>query len=230
MQAEQEKLESEYAWLQGRQQLTSLIVRFNSTLASSIHADRAAQWVNSTLIEKSQASKRTKRRLSDALRQWSHLAEQGYYEFQPLCRRFALLEYPTMHRLANLTGAALLSRQLSRIVLTKERQTVRASLGNETFDFAVKEAYLIAGDQAFSDSLPSITLDAVEQVGWAQLEQCLSDERPALIRGLELKLPSSLKLNFQRKVNPSVKQRVAHLLRKVLIAKVKPELAPCFQS
>lgn len=218
-----------YGWLRGRPELTALIVRFNTATSVSIHPDRVVSLLDYDVIHKVPKTARCQRRLSEALQRAFKLETNGFYDFQPLCRRFALLDYSSLEQLAVFSGAAMLSRQLSRIVAREELQAAKASLGDDLFDYAVKEASLTMADVSCQNSLQTITADAVKQIGWAQLEHSLAGEPPELTRRLELKLPPDRQLGIQVAEGTSDKERAATFLRKVLITKVEPELKSCFQ-
>jgi hypothetical protein len=172
---------------------------------------------------------RGQRRLSEALRRWVKLNANGYYDFQPLHRRFALLECSTLERLLAFTGAALLSPRLTRIVRRDELCAARQSLGTELFDFATKRARFLATDGSATMSSGTVTMEAVRQSGWTQLEHCLAGESPELIRRFQLKLPLEFNLEVTDAPCRVEKMRIATRMRKILISEIDPELATCFE-
>jgi hypothetical protein len=217
-----------HLWLRNQPRLLALIVRFNTLDPLSIHPGRAPAWMQEAAMREISATPRGQRRISEALRRWVKLNADGYYDFQPLHRRFALLELPTLERLLSLTGAALLGRRVARIVRRDELREVKQAFGDELFEFALKRGrFLAAGDMDFAP--PQMTSDAIKRFGWRQLEACLSGESDELTGRLQLKLPPERSLECSSTDNVPYKAKVAALMRKVLLTEVQPELAPCFE-
>lgn len=217
-----------HAWLSDCPMLTALIVRFNTQLASSVDPSHIVDRVDEQLLHRLVQSPRAVRRLSKSVCRWKRLDPQGYYDFQPLWRRFALLDFAILSRLMLFVGAALSRRSLSQIIARRELQTVKASLGEDVFDFAIRRSRSISIGEAEDDGADVPTAEAVSRMGWAQLERCLAGESSGLTCRLQLKLPPEMSLDFTGDEPVASKTKLARRMAKILIREVQPELAPCF--
>lgn len=222
------KSHGSYEWLTGRPELSAMIVRFNTHLASSVHPQRIADRVSAPVLEKLAGSPRGQRRLSGMLCQWWNLNPDGYYDFQPTWRRFALLSFPVLNRLMVFLGAAASCTGLSRIIRRDELNAIRTELGADVFDFAVRQSRLMPfGDDLEQRPLPR-NAEIAAQVGWEQFQLCLRGESEELTRRLELKLPPALSLNTAGAEDPVARSRIVSVMQKILVKELKPELGPCF--
>lgn len=215
-------------WLRNRPQLLAMVVRFNTLGPSSLHPDHAPAWLQREDVQHIAATARGRRRISNYLNDCLELDAPEFYDFQPWHRRFALLEFPILDRLSLFTASTLLSPFVSRMVGQEEVRQAKQALGEELFGFAVKRARFIATDRSGVPVPTDISTAAIRQLGWRQIECCLAGESPQLIERLNWKLPLELRLTHEHKAG-SGKERIAELMRKLLITEVQPELASCFE-
>ena len=218
----------DHLWLRDRPQLLAMIVRFHLVSPDFVHPGRAPDWLMAEVVREAAGTRRGWRRLCKELCQWANLAGDGFVDFRPVYRRFALLDFASLDRLVSLAGAVRLGRRLAKIVRRDELREIKNAIGHEAFEFARQRAGFVADELAI-DSLPAeVNPEVVKQLGWEQVAGCFSGDDARLTDRLLLKLPPDWTLPSSP-APPAIQRKATALFRRLLVTEVQPELAPCFK-
>ena len=204
------------------------VLRFNYLPAAYIHPERRAGWMDEGLWSRLVACETGRRELSGMVFRRLDLDSPGFFDFAPLRRRFALLQRETLTVLARYSGAAFASQRITRVIDGNRVVKLKEELGEDIYRFAVKRAPFLVSESLCQG--PDDDEDGgVEELGWRCLARCHAGDPPELIERLRLKFPLTLDIEFPNNITESDRDQAASLMKKVLLAEVKPELASCFK-
>ena len=113
--------------------------------------------------------------------------------------RIALLPAPRLTRLAFLAGVTLLSTPISRVLRGPDRSRIKAGIGGESYEFAIRSGRFVLQQARLKESIPGVGLtdfDSVDEtcrrLGVASLATALQDAPTPWALRTQLKLERRL--------------------------------------
>lgn len=174
---------------------------------------------------------RIQKRISKILLAHFNLKDKFFYDFQDLRTRLGLVDSENLNKLILFAGAVIYADKIKKIVLKKQLDEMRTSIGEEALFFATKRASLI------TPLIPKITpkekisvpmREDLEEVGRLCLERCLAGEDGALLERLKLKFPATITWNFNTKPLEEEKTKSWNFLYRILVKEIAPKWKNCF--
>lgn len=232
---------------QKRSPLLEHILRFNFRAGEDVHPDRLLPSLKTARSFLLPLSVQGRRRFSQLVAASKGFSGEAFFDFREPRRRLALLDGPTLDRLATYTGAAACHPTLTRCVLGPLVRRLQERLGHDVHAFAVGPARILVGQvpQINSLRLEDPNFDPaleIRNLGLAWMARCLDADPPLLWERLEQKLAPSDGDRFKKAepVLPNVsKQRSPRisaisgdqawrLVSRVLLREVEPRWVACF--
>ena len=113
--------------------------------------------------------------------------------------RLALLDRPRLTRLAFLAGVTLLSDTIARVLRGSDRSTIKAAVGDASYEFAIKTGRLVLQQARLKEAVANVDLpefssadETCRRLGVRSLATALQDAPIPWVRRVQLKLPRSL--------------------------------------
>lgn len=218
--------------IQAAPRVFRLIAEFDSQPAAYVHPSRLAGLVPGRLLDAISASRRGRRELSHWLCRHYGLVPVVFAEFSQPRRRLALLEPGVLRRLLTYAGAAIASPEIARAVDRATVSSLKKSLGEEVYCFAVKRAPFLLGEAIAAPlASPPDASDWTSRIrlgGCRCLAQCLAGDSAAIHSRVTLKLDAQWPLDFSVGATDEQRQLAWTVLRRILLHEIDPGWSPCF--
>lgn len=230
-----------------RSPLLEHILRFNLRPGEDVHLDRLPPSLKTARSFLLPLSVRGRRRFSRLVEACKGFSTESFFDFQEPRRRLALLDGPTLDRLATFTGAAACHSALTKCVLGPLVRRLQERLGRDVHAFAVGPAAVLVGTvpQIAPLHLDDPEVDPaleIRNLGLAWMARSLDAEPSLLWDRLEQKLtpvadhrgngPGTAPCAHPSRHYPGIsaitKDQAWRLVSRVLLRKVEPRWVPCF--
>ena len=163
------------------------ILQFNLLPSLELHPARRQHYAPAPVWAALAGSRRGHRQLSAHILELEALADDWVTAFETRERRLALLGWRALDRLILLAGVALNAEWIATRIDRDEVAALRASLGRDSYAFAVGRARFLG----LSSAWPAPAGDRLawfRRAGRAYLEACAHGQPHACARRLELRL------------------------------------------
>ncbi|MFH0787906.1 MAG: SctK family type III secretion system sorting platform protein [Pseudomonadota bacterium] len=213
--------------------LLPLIYEFNFWPGRYIHPSWLEGLIENDLFNRLKESRRAGQRLSPVILLKFGLDRSCFFNFEDPLRRLALLNGEALLKLVYLAGVSVHAGEISRVIEREAVLSLKKSLGEEPYLFALKRAPFLAGRIEFPP-YPLKTTDyagfgdLVYESGMKVLEACLGEEEASYRKRLVLKLPRALVKDFGERASFEHKEAASLMLKKILLNEVDPEWGPFF--
>jgi hypothetical protein len=213
--------------------LLPLIYEFNFLPGRYIHPSWLEGLIEDDLFNRLKKSRRAGQRLSPLILLKFGLDRTCFFNFEDPVRRLALLNGETLLKLIYLAGVSVHAGEISQVIERDSVLSLKKSLGEEAYLFALKRAPFLVGRMDFPPYPRKTTdyegfRDLVYECGMKALEACLGGEEASLRKRLALKLPRALVKDFGKQPFFDHKEAAALMLEKILLNEVDPEWGPFF--
>jgi hypothetical protein len=217
--------------LRSNSDLFTRVVRFNLHPASTLHTDYFPEGVDSNLIRRVLTSPRGERQLS----QWTigryQLAPAGFWQFDYVPQRLALLDAEQLRSLMRFAAAAAHHSRIASLIGGTQLRDVKQTLGDEAYNFALKRAALTVGpkpiEAVVSPETP-LTAEVISQTGVSWLRTCLGADSPELLKRTSLKLAAASALSTETPPAAIDRDRCWRIVKRILLTEIAPEATACF--
>lgn len=219
------------ALLREEPQTFHLICKFNQLPALYVDCSHLAGLVDEHVYAKLLVSPRGRRKLSQWILGLNNIGPTSFFDFTEHRRRLALLEPDILQRLLTYTGAMLASSSIAKIIDHNTVISLKKSLGEDVYFFAVKRAAFLVDRELASPIADSSVTDwkiVVRRLGCQCLEQCFSNEPRSLTSRLRLKFGQDWPLDFSCHASDEQKEAAWSILKKVLFSEIDDGGLPCF--
>lgn len=217
-----------YRWLVGKPKLLSMVIHFNCQLLEHIDPQRLQALSPLWTLPAMRSSARGRSRVNQEVVTRFQLPSNGFYDFAPVHRRFALLPMETLAELLLYTGTAVFHSSFSRMVTKSERRALKEGLGEPLFEFAIRRTTFLRSLSPEMPTSETISRQSLRQAGWQLLAGTLMQDSKQLLQRLQLKLPQDLTDQTVVPMDTERRGMTVKLLKKVLLKEVAPEYETCF--